>query len=130
MAARKASFTTTPVVGGGTFVEGTDVTGATGSTILFDETWSAYQESLKLEAATEEYDAVVKAFFAPLVEAAEAVKTPEKKDWSTIVVSEPVEGKRGIGVKFGPEGVILRIIAETDGSSLRWVNGRLIALEV
>lgn len=129
MAARKASFTTTPVVGGGTFVEGTDVTGVSGSVILHDPSWSAYQDSLQHKAATEEYDAVVKAFFAPLVEAAEAAKKPEKKDWSTIVISEPVEGKQGVGVRFGPEGVILRIIAETDGSSLRWVNGHLVALE-
>jgi hypothetical protein len=122
-------FTTRSVVGGGTFVEGTDAVGTQGSTILFDHAWSAYQEHVKHSAALDEYDAAVKAFFAPLVEAAEAVKADEKKDWASITVEEPTEGKPGKGIHLGPEGVILRIIAETDGSSLRWVNGQLIALE-
>ena len=122
-------FTTRSVVGGGTFVEGTDAVGTSGSTILFDHAWSAYQEHVKHSAAMEEYDTAVKAFFAPLVEAAEAVKADAKKDWSSITIEESVDGKPGTGIHLGPEGVILRIIAETDGSSLRWVNGSLIALE-
>lgn len=122
-------FTTRSVVGGGTFVEGTDAVGNSGSAILHDHAWSAYQENTKHSAAMEEYDTAVKAFFAPLVEAAEAVTADATKDWSTITVEEAVDGKRGIGINLGPEGVILRIIAETDGSSLRWVNGSLIALE-
>jgi hypothetical protein len=122
-------FTTRAVVGGGTFVEGTDIVGNTGSTILFDHAWTAYQEHIKHSAAMDEYDTAVKAFFAPLVEAAEAVKADVKKDWSSITVEESVDGKPGTGIHLGHEGVILRIIAETDGSSLRWVNGSLIALE-
>jgi hypothetical protein len=123
------AFTTRSVVGGGTFVEGTDAVGNSGAVILLDHAWSAYQENSKHSVAMEEYDAAVKAFFAPLVEAAEAVKADVKKDWSSIVIEEAVDGKRGVGINLGPEGVILRIIAETDGSSLRWVNGQLIALE-
>lgn len=122
-------FTTRSVVGGGTFVEGTDAVGNYGSAILHDHAWAAYQQHIEHSAAMEEYDTAVKAFFAPLVEAAEAVKADAKKDWSTIVVEESVEGTRGTGISLGPDGVILRILEETDGSSLRWVNGSLIALE-
>jgi hypothetical protein len=123
------AFTTRSVVGGGTFVEGTDAVGNDGAVILRDYAWSAYQEHVKHSADMQEYDAAVKAFFAPLVEAAEAVKADAKTDWSSITVEESVDGKPGKGIHLGPEGVILRIIAETDGSSLRWVNGQLIALE-
>ena len=122
-------FTTRSVVGGGTFVEGTDAVGTAGSTILFDHAWSAYQEHVKHSAAMDEYDTAVKAFFAPLVEAAEAVKSKDKTDWANITIEESVDGKAGVGIHLGHDGVILRIIEETDGSSLRWVNGSLIALE-
>ena len=122
-------FTTRSVVGGGVFVEGTDIVGNTGSTILFDHAWAAWQQHIQQDAAMEEYDAAVTAFFAPLVEAAEAVKADAKKDWSTIVVDEACPSVPGRGIHLGHDGVILRIIDETDGSSLRWVNGSLIALE-
>ena len=122
-------FTTRSVVGGGVFVEGVDIVGNTGSTILHDYAWTAYQEHIQHSAAMDEYDTAVKAFFAPLVEAAEAVKSSAKKDWGSITIEESVDGKPGVGINLGHDGVILRIIAETDGSSLRWVNGSLIALE-
>jgi hypothetical protein len=122
-------FTTRAVVGGGTFVEGHDAVGTYGSTILHDHAWTAYQDHIQHSAAMDEYDTAVKAFFAPLVEAAEAVKSSAKKDWASITIEESVDGKSGVGINLGPEGVVLRIIAETDGSSLRWVNGSLIALE-
>jgi hypothetical protein len=124
------AFTTTPVVGGGTFVEGTDAVGTHGSAILHDRAWSAYQDHIAMDAAMQQYDAAVKEFFAPLVEAAEAAKPSDKKDWQHITVGEEVEGSTPDIIHLGPEGIVLRIIAETDGSSLRWVNGNLIALEV
>lgn len=125
-----AQFTTTPVVGGGTLVEGVDNAGIAGSVILNDPAWTSYQEFTQFSSAMDEYDAKVREFFAPLVEAAEAVSANDKKDWTHITVGEDVEGEKAKVVHLGPDGVILRIIAETDGSSLRWINGHLVALEV
>lgn len=123
-----AKFSTHQLVDGGTLVEGTDDAGVVGSVILFDSGWSAYQAHTAHSAAMDEYDEAVRKFFKPLTKAADAVRSGAKKDWSSITIEEPVEGKQGSGIFLGPDGVILRIIAETDGSSLRWVNGRLVAL--
>lgn len=125
-----ANFTTRPVVGGGVYVSGIDDAGTNGQTVLFDSAWEAYLEHVKFTAAVADYDAEVRAFFAPLVAAAEALKPEEKKDWTHIVLSEGSEGTESEVVHLGREGVILRILAETDGSSLRWVDNVLIALEV
>lgn len=125
-----ADFTTAPLVGVGTLVQGTDDTGVYGTCILNDPAWSAYQAHLKMDAALQEYDSAVKAFFAPLVEAAEAAKPVDTTDWQHITLNEGVEGSEAEVIHLGPDGIILRILAETDGSSLRWVNGSLYALEV
>ena len=125
-----ANFTTRPVVGGGVYVSGVDDAGNNGQTVLFDSAWDAYLEHVKFTAAMVDYDAAVKEFFAPLVAAAAAARPEEKKDWTHIVLSEGSEGAESEVVHLGSEGVILRILAETDGSSLRWVDNVLIALEV
>jgi hypothetical protein len=124
-----AQFTTSPLIGGETLVEGIDNAGVSGSTILFDPAWTSYQDRLRLASAMEEYDEKVKEFFAPLVEAAEAVKQGDKKDWRHITVSEGSEGSPAEVIHLGHDGILLRILAETDGSSLRWINGTLVALE-
>lgn len=123
-----AKFTTSTLVDGSVLVEGTDDAGVTGSLVLMDRGWAAYQAHVAHSAAVEEFDAAVAKFFKPLVKAAEKAQGKEKKDWSFITVTEPVDAVPGFGIELGPEGVILRIIAETDGSSLRWVNGALVAL--
>jgi hypothetical protein len=114
---------------GGVLVEGTDVKGVDGRTVLYSPAWQevlAYREQV---AAMEEYDAEVEKFFAPLVKAAEKVTTGSENPWATVTVGEDVEGVEAQQFKLDSAGIVLRLLAETDGSSLRWVNDTLVAIK-
>lgn len=117
-----AQFTVKQVVGGGTFVAGTDDDGRFGQTVLYSAAWDAYVEYRKHIAKHDAVDAAAKEFFAPLMEALAATAEPDKKDWSRIVISEGVDGTEAEGITLDQEGIVLRILDETDGSSLRWVG--------
>ena len=118
-------FVVTPLLGGGTLVEGTDVTGKTGRTILLSDKWEAVKSVRAHIAASEAFDEVVQEFFAPITEAAEAAQAiahPTATDWSTVTLVEGTESMPAEVVALDMDGVILRLLAETDGSSLRWVG--------
>jgi len=118
-------FTVTPLLGGGTLVEGSDVTGATGRTILLSDKWEAVKSVRNHIAASEAFDQVVTEFFKPITEAAELAETiahPTATDWSTVTLVEGTEGTPAEVVSLDMDGVILRLLEETDGSQLRWVG--------
>ena len=118
-------FTTTALLGGGTLVEGTDITGREGRTILISDKWEAVQEIRRHIAASEEFDAVVSEFYAPLTAAAEAAKAiahPATAEWSEVTLKEGTEFEPAETVSLDMDGTILRILAETDGASLRWIG--------
>ena len=118
-------FVVTPLMGGGTLVEGTDVTGKTGRTILLSDKWEAVQSVRSHMRASEAFDEVVQEFFAPLTEAAEAAQAiahPTATDWSTVTLVEGTEFEPAEVVSLDMDGTLLRLLAETDGSSLRWVG--------
>lgn len=124
-----AQFTTRKVIGGGVRVSGTDNDGNTGSTVLFSTAWEAWQDykqalaenTAKAEAAAE--------FFAPLRDKLKAARAEDKKDWTVLVIEEGREGVPAETVKLDREGTILRILDETDGDNLYWVDNVLVALE-
>jgi hypothetical protein len=124
-------FTTVPLVSGGYLVEGQDSAGVSGTTVLRSESWDFVQSLRNHEVAQEEFDLQVEAFFKPLTEAADAAKAkiagPANK-WGTVEIGEAVEGKSVRKVDLDESGIILRILDETDGSSLRWVGGSLVAV--
>lgn len=118
-------FTITPLLGGGTLVEGTDVTGKSGRTILISEKWDAVKTVRAHIAASEAFDEVVTEFFAPLTaaaEAAQAIAHPQSDDWSVVTITEGTEFEPAEKVRLDMDGVLLRLLEETDGSTLRWIG--------
>lgn len=124
-------FEVTPLVTGGTMVRGTDSTGAEGATVLWSEAWDAAQAARAQSEAMAEFDEAVEAFFAPLTEAADKVASiNEPSEWATVTIGEDVEGKAAHVIKLDEHGILLRLLAETDGSSLRWLDdATLVAIK-
>lgn len=118
-------FTITPLLGGGTLVEGTDITGKSGRTILISDRWDAVQSVRAHMRASEAFDEVVQEFFAPLTEAAEAAQAiahPATTEWSRVTITEGTEFEPAEVVSLDMDGVLLRLLHETDGSTLRWIG--------
>lgn len=126
-------FTVTPLMGGGVLVEGTDVTGKEGRTILVSDKWEMLQSVRAHNKATEVFDAQVEEFFKPLTEAAELAQSiahPVTEDWSRVVLSEATPGVDAEVIVLDMDGVILRLLDETDGSMLRWIGeDTLVAIQ-
>ena len=125
-------FTLTPLMNGGVLVEGTDVTGKTGTTILLSDKWDMFKSVRAHEAATAEFAEVVDEFFKPLTEAAdraEEIAHPKKHDWSMVTISEATEGVEAQVIELDMDGTILRLLEAGDGSMLRWVgNDTLVVI--
>lgn len=111
------------------FVAGEDADGTFGQTILASESWNMLQEFRQHLDDVDATNAAAEEFFAPLKAKLDAIKRPDRKDWSRVVLSESVEGQPEEGIILDAHGTILRILDETDGSSLRWVGNELIALD-
>jgi hypothetical protein len=119
------SFTTTPLINGGVLVEGTDVKGNTGATILRSTAWEMVVHLRAHEVASEQFDQVVKEFFAPLTEAADAAQAliaGPTQDWAKVTLGESVKGHEAEVVQLDSDGIILRLLDEGHEDSLRWVG--------
>lgn len=111
-------------------VEGTDINGVHGETKLVSPAWAEVISRRNHKAASEAFDTVAEEFFKPLVEAAEAaaaIAHPSTQQWSEYIIDEGIEGVPAIRVKLDTAGKYLRMIEETDGSKLLWLNGELVA---
>lgn len=118
-------FTVTSLLGGGTLVEGADITGREGRTILVSARWDTVKAVRAHNEAQLVFDAAVEEFFQPVVaaaEAAQAIAHPDKTDWSRVVLSEGKDGAEPEVVDLDMDGILLRLLEETDGSQLRWVG--------
>ena len=125
------TFTVTPLVSGGYLVEGQDSKGVDGTTVLHSQSWDYVQHVRTHEVAQAEFDAMVDQFFKPLTDAAEAFNAKlggPTNEWGTVTIGETVEGTTARTLELDEAGIVLRILDETDGSSLRWVNGDLVAV--
>lgn len=125
------TFTVTPLVSGGYLVEGQDSKGIDGTTVLHSQSWDYVQHLRTHEVAQAEFDATVDEFFKPLTDAAEAFNAKlggPTNEWGTVTIGETVEGKQARTLDLDEAGIVLRILDETDGSSLRWVSGDLVAV--
>jgi hypothetical protein len=127
-------FEVTELLDGRTLVEGTDAKGVEGRTVLCSPAWDAVLRFRAEGEAMAEFDKTVEAFFAPLTEAAdklEAAALGKSNPWSTITVGEDVEGKEAREVHLDRDGILLRLLAETDGAMLRWADeSTLVAIKV
>lgn len=122
-------FEVTELQDGSTLVEGTDSKGVEGQCILHSHAWSAYQHYLSQTAAMEEFDKTVEEFFAPLTAAADKLVEETTNPWQILTVGEDVEGVEAQKFVLDSDGIILRMLAETDGAQLRWVNNVLVAVK-
>ena len=131
---KKAQFTTTQLVGGGTLVEGTDINGKSGTTILLSDSWNMVQEYRRTSMAKEAFDAEVEAFFEPLVTAANDAQAlidgPKPTNLSVVELVTPSKGEEGFSVELDTDGVILRLLDEGGFSQLRWVSDDLLVAVV
>ncbi len=129
----KSSFSTTTLVGGGTLVQGTDINGVSGTTVVDSSQWEEIKADQSFSSATEDFDKAVDKFFAPILKAAEklersvAVNT-EPDPISYVVLREPVEGvapEVGDLRKLTTDSMVLRLIEAGDTDRLIWVNEQL-----
>jgi hypothetical protein len=129
-------FTTRQLTGDRVLVQGTDVDGTNGKTILDSTQWTELAARTDVKRAQEDFDAAVEEFFAPLMEAAEAAnKSMEKPtDSAAFVVLD--EGQVGQAsrpaqvVSLTRDSIILRLIEEGNTDRLIWVGDELEVLEV
>ena len=125
------TFTVTPLVSGGHLVEGQDSKGVEGTTVLTSDAWDYVLHLRAHEVADADFSKVVEKFFKPLTDAADkaaALVAGPKNEWGTVTVGESVEGHVARNIELDEQGIVLRILDETDGSSLRWVAGDLVAV--
>ncbi len=125
-------FTTKKLVGGNTYVKGIDEDGVEGTQVLNSPAWEQVVQWRTQKEADVTFNTAVQDFFAPLVAAAKAREAVDESPAGTVVMlEEPTEGTSGspeFSIELDEDGVVLRALAETDGSSLRWVNGKLVVL--
>lgn len=126
------SFTTTNLANNQVLVEGTDIRGVDGQTVLDGSGWFALQEKDRIDNVLSTFDTTVEEFFRPLVEAAKQVADARKVTIDPLfyVVEQeavqPTEGKAEKLVQLDDDTVILRAIAEGKDDRLIWVNDRLV----
>ena len=124
-------FNITRLAGERALVQGTDE-GET--TILYTDEFDRLKGNTALKEAEADYDAKVKEFFAPVVEASEAFEQAKKAAQQVndpafrVVVQEAIEATAGQAERvhiLGPDAAILRLIESGDTSRLLWVNGAI-----
>jgi hypothetical protein len=125
------SFTVTQLLAEDEFkVVGTDVNGTYGEVKLVSPAWAEVIAREAHKAAAEVFDEYATEFLKPLIEgieAAERIAHPSTNQWSEYVIDEGIEGVPAFRVKLDTAGQYLRMLAETDGSKLTWLNGELVA---
>ena len=116
-------FEVTPLQDGRTLVEGTDVKGNQGSTVLWSPSWAAVVQARKQQAAVVEFDTAVSAFFAPLTNIVDKLNDDNTEDdFSVVTFGDDVEGQQSEPIHLDKDGLVLRILAEGDSDLLRWVG--------
>ena len=124
-------FNITRLAGERALVQGTDE-GET--TILFTGEFDELKGNTALKEAEADFDAKVKEFYAPVVEASEAFEQAKKAAQQVndpafrVVVQEAIEATAGQAERvhiLGRDAAILRLIESGDTSRLLWVNGAI-----
>lgn len=124
-------FNVTRLAGARALVQGTD---EGESTILSTIEFDRLKGNTSLKEAEADFDAKVKEFFAPVVEASEAFEQAKKAALTVndpafrVVVQEAIEATAGQHERvhiLGRDTAILRLIDSGDTSRLLWVNGSI-----
>jgi hypothetical protein len=123
------TFSVQTMLGNTALVQGTDIAGNTGKTIVSTTQWEELKSRTEFSSATEDFDRAVEEFFAPLTEAAEkAAKALSGKPQDSaefVVLNEAVEGtpsKPADIIQLTRDSIILRLIEEGNTDRLVWVD--------
>ena len=122
------TFVVQIMLGAQALVSGSDHRGNEGKAIVSTTQWDELKQRTNFSSASEDFDAAVKAFFAPLTEAAETVKAAAKKEQDPleyVVLKKGVEAVAGETdqiVELSKDSIILRLIEEGNTDRLVWVD--------
>ena len=131
------TFTINRLAGGRAIVDGTDVLNYTDRMVIDTTEWDRFNHDLQVQDAAESFDEAVREFYAPIIDAAEALsaQVPFEKDSDPLfyeVVApaiDHVEGRSEVRIHLSKDSVILKLIERGDTDRLVWVNGSLEILE-
>ena len=133
------SFKTTRLANHRVLVDGTDVFGYQGRTVLDSTQWDGIQATLKKDTLEDQFNRAVEEFYAPLIEKIDAIVAADEKsivdDVYTLTVGETVEAVDAVApavYRLNQDSAILRLIQDGDVDRLVWVGDKLeiIAEEV
>lgn len=117
------------MIGGQALVSGTDKLGNEGKTVVSTTQWDELNARSNFSKATEDFNAAVEKFFAPLTEAAKKAEREldrQKQDPAEYVVltegTEGAEAKPAEIIQLTRDSIILRLIEEGDTDRLMWVD--------
>lgn len=123
------SFTTRNLAGNRVLVQGTDIDGNTGKTVIDGSEWAELRARKTHQELHGVFDEKVREFFAPLVDAVDAIAeqhAPQVDPTYTLVLTEGVEASEGVAeevVVLSKDSVILRLLEEDSASPrLIWIT--------
>jgi hypothetical protein len=130
------SFTVQNMLGNQALVTGVDTLGNEGKTVVDTTEWDKLKATMGFDASTEAFDAKVKDFFAPLIEASEEFEAAQKQQaapdpLSFVVMNEGVEAVSGQPtelIELTRDSIILRAIEEGATDRLVWVDSSTLGV--
>ena len=127
-----ASFNTTRLANHRVLVDGTDVFGYQGRTVLSSTQWDGIQATLKKNTLEDQFNRAVEEFYAPLLEKIDAIVAADEKsivdDVYTLTVGEPVDAVDAVEpavYRLSHDSAVLRLLEEGRTDRLVWVGDRL-----
>lgn len=121
-------FTVQTMLGNQALVSGTDSMGQSGKTVVSTQQWDDLKAQKNFSTAEADFDKAVEEFFAPLVEAAEAMTdavTRPKDPTEYVVLKEATEGVEATPaqiIELTTDSMILRLIEEGNTDRLVWLD--------
>ena len=117
------------MIGGQALVSGTDYLGNQGKTVVSTVQWDELNARTNFSKATEDFDAAVEEFFAPLTEAAEKIERElDRKEQDPTEYVVLTEGTKGVEaqpaeiIQLSRDSMILRLIEDNAYDRLVWVD--------
>jgi len=122
------TFAARPLAGERSLITGTDDQGVAHKVVLDSSEFLARKFNHQVDLAQEDFDAKVEAFYAPIIEAAEAIGQqlePTRDPAFYDVISEEVEGVEGQRervIHLRQDTVILNMIESGNTDRLVWID--------
>lgn len=129
------SFNTTKLSGNRVLVKGEDQFGSVGQTVLDSTEWEEIKAHDEYHTNVESFNEAVEDFFAPIIEAAEALnkKAEKPQDPAAFIVydegEEATPGRPKHVVRLSGDSLLLRLLEDNQFQRLVWVDNNLEVLE-